>query len=156
MDPSRPIEERLQELLNDLADGSGSTGFDVTRLAEVELLSASEERQSIGYAFRVHPSLCNRSGTLHGGAASTLFDTLTSTALLTLGRLGKWETLGVSRTLSVTFMRPMSMNTKVFLECEVVAAGKKMANLRGTMRSPEGKICAMCIHDKAAIEGPKL
>lgn len=157
-DLSLAIEDRLQALLDILVHDTDHESFDTIKLGQVDLklLSASQEKQSVRYAFNVTPSLCNRAGNLHGGAATSLFDTLTTTALLTVAKEGYWDSLGVSRTLTVTFLRPLPMGTKVFLDCKVLAAGKKMANLKGTMRTADGKICVICIHDKAAVESPKL
>jgi acyl-coenzyme A thioesterase 13 len=99
---------------------------------------------------------CNRNGTLHGGPACTLFETLTTSALLRIAKAGHWDALGVSRTLTFTFLRPIPRGIQVSVDCEVVAAGKNMANLRGTMRTADGKVCITCIHDKAAVIRPKL
>lgn len=155
-DSSVPLEDRMQLLLASLIRDPEYTGFGTTGLEGLELLSISQEKQSVQYAFTVEPVLCNKLGNLHGGAASTLFDTLTTTALLTIAEPGYWDTLGVSRTLTITFLRPLPLGTKVFLDCEVVAAGKNLANIKGTMRKADGKVCVTCIHDKVALAGPKL
>jgi acyl-coenzyme A thioesterase 13 len=151
-----PFEERIRALLSSLTDDSDYAGFDTLSLGGVELLSASQDTQSVQYAFTVLPSLCNRGGNLHGGAATTLFDTLTTTALLTTTQTGHWGMLGVSRTLTVTFLRPLPLGTKVVVDCELVAIGKRMANLKGTMKTADGRVCVTCIHDKALLERPKL
>ena len=156
MDPSLSLEERMRALLLYLVEDPQSMDFCTTGSGGVELLSANQDTKSVYYMFTVVPKLCNKTGFLHGGAASTLLDTLTSTALLTIAKPGYWETLGVSRTLTVTFLRPLPQGTKVFVDCEVVAVGKSMANLKGTMRNADGKICITCIHDKATVAGPKL
>lgn len=155
-DFSLPLEERVRVLLASLAQNPQYQGFGTTCIQCVELISASQSTQSIRYALTVLPHLCNIAGSLHGGAAATLFDTLTSSALITIAKPGYWDTLAVSRTLTVTFLRPISLGTKVFLDCEVVAAGKRMAHLRGTMKTADGKVCATCTHDSTAVEMPKL
>lgn len=156
-DLSIPLEDRVRALVAYLIYDPEYRGFD-TLLSPggIELLSASQETQSVRFSFTVMPVLCNSGGTLHGGAATTLFDTLTTTALLTISKPGHWDTLGVSRTLTVTFLRPIPVGTKAFLDCEVVAAGKNMANIKGTMRTADGKVCVSCIHDRAATARPKL
>jgi acyl-coenzyme A thioesterase 13 len=157
------VKDRINALLRycagvdiDSGDSDGSIGFDITRLAEVELLSTNQNKLSVRYSFRVTARLCNRGRNLHGGAASTLFDTLTSLVLLTLGDMPQWDTLGVSRNLSVTFLRPIPIGTKVFLDCDVIAAGKRLANLSGTMKDDDGKIYATCTHDKVGVGGSNL
>lgn len=65
-------------------------------------------------------------GNLHGGASATLFDYCTSMALVPVSREGFWNFVGVSRTLNVTYLRPMPTGTIVLIECEVIHAGKKL------------------------------
>lgn len=156
MNPSLPLEERIRALLLYLVDDPQSMDFDTIGSGGVELLSANQDAKSVHYMFTAVPKLCNTGGFLHGGAASTLLDTLTTTALLTIAKPGYWDMLGVSRTLTVTFLRPLPLGTKVFVDCEVVAVGRSMANLKGTMRTGDGKVCITCIHDKATEAKPKL
>jgi acyl-coenzyme A thioesterase 13 len=155
-DLSLSIEGRMQALLSSVVDDPEYMGFDNLSLGGVEFISANQETQSVRYAFTVLQTLCNKGGNLHGGAATTLFDTLTTSALLTIAKPGFWDMLGVSRTLTVTFLRPVPLGTKVFVDCAVVAAGKKLSNLRGTMTTSDGKVCVTCVHDKAAVETPRL
>lgn len=155
-DFSLPLEERMKTLLLSLLHDPNNTGFDTIGLGVFELLSVSQDTQSVRHAFTVLPKLCNRGGSLHGGAASTIFDILTTTALLTVAKPGYWDMLGVSRTLTITFLRPLPLGTKVFVNCEVVAVGKNMANIKGTMKTADGKVCVTCIHDKATQQRPKL
>ncbi len=156
MDPSLSLEERIRALLLYLVGDPQSMDFGTLGAGGVELLSASQDSQSVRYMFTVVPKLCNTGGFLHGGAASTLLDTLTSTALLTIAKPGYWDMLGVSRTLTVTFLRPLPLGTEVLVDCEVVAVGKSMASLKGTMKTADGKVCITCIHDKATVARPKL
>ncbi len=156
MNPSLSLEERVRALLLYLVDDPQNMDCSTIGPGGVELLSANQDTQSVHYTFTVVPKLCNTSGFLHGGAASTLLDTLTTTALFTVAKPGFWDMLGVSRTLTVTFLRPLLLGTKVYVDCEVVAVGKSMANLKGTMKTADGKVCITCIHDKATGAIPKL
>lgn len=154
MDPSLLLKDRAQAILSSLAHDPEYACFDAMTLGGVELLSISQETQSVRLAFTVLPTLCNVYRTLHGGAAATLLDTLTSLALLTVAKPVRWSTLGITRSLSVTFLRPLPMGTQVFLDCEVLAAGKSMANLKGTMKTGDGQVCVICNHDKVATTTP--
>lgn len=105
---------------------------------------------------------------LHGGAASLIFDLCTSLALTglaggeddaeaqigdeitDLGRL--WLSSGVSRNLSVTYLRPAPIKTRCLVVCEILHVGRKVASVRGTLRADgvdgeEGELC-ICMHDK--------
>jgi len=42
------------------------------------------------------------------------------------------------------------------VECRVVAAGKRTANVSGEIRTKDGKVCVTCVHDKAVFEKAKL
>jgi len=156
LDSSLSLEERMKMLLSGLVHDPNNTGFDNIGSGAVELLSVSQNTQSVHYVLNVLPKLCSRGGNLHGGAAAALFDILTSITLLTIAKPGHWDTLGVSRTLTVTYLRPLPLGTKVFVDCAVVAVGKNLANLKGTMKTADGKVCITCIHDKAAVPTSKL
>jgi acyl-coenzyme A thioesterase 13 len=156
LDSSLPIKERMQALLADLAHDSEDPSFATRTLHGVEFLSACRKTHSARYAFTVEPFFCNKSGNLHGGVASTFFDNLTTLALLTIAKPGYWDTFGVSRNLTMMFLRPIPVGIKVFVDCEVVAAGKRMVNIKSTMKTADGKVCAICLHEKAALERPKL
>lgn len=55
----------------------------------------------------------------------------------------------MSRTLTVTFLRPLLLGEEVRIESEAVHAGKRMASLRGVMRRvSDGEVCLVCVHDK--------
>lgn len=86
LDPSLSVEERIRALLLYLVEDPQSIDFNTTGSRGVELLSANQDTKSVHYMFTVVPKLCNKASFLHGGPASTLLDTLTSTALLTMAK----------------------------------------------------------------------
>ena len=156
-DMSLSLDDRVKALVARLSNDDGRRdSFDSAPLREVDFVSASAKSKSTHFSFTVCQSLCNNSGNLHGGATATLFDSLTSSALFTVAKEGYWDIPGVSRTLTVTYLRPMPEGMKVFVDCELMAAGKNLANIRGWMKSGDGKICATCVHDKSAVRLPKL
>lgn len=63
---------------------------------------------------------------VHGGCTATLFDSTTTAALIAISRPGFWVSSGVSRTLNVTYLRPVTQGTTVIIETEVVHAGKRL------------------------------
>lgn len=108
---------------------------------------------SITLAFTVQPDHCNRLQNLHGGCCATLFDFCTTLPLALINRPGHWQFMGVSRTLNVTYLRPVPVGSEVTLHCEIVHVGKKLASLKGTMRRKEdGAIMATCEHGKVNID----
>jgi acyl-coenzyme A thioesterase PaaI-like protein len=61
-----------------------------------------------------------------------------------------------SRTLNCTYLRPVPGGEKIFVECEVVHAGKRMCLLKGVIKMEGGKVCVTCEHNKAAVGGSSL
>ena len=105
------------------------------------------------FAFTVQPEHCNRMQNLHGGCAASLFDFLTTLAIAIVSKPGFWQFLGVSRTLNVTYLRPVPVGTKVFVENEIVHVGKKLATLKGTMRrQSDGAVLCTCEHGKVNVD----
>lgn len=72
----------------------------------------------------IDPYLCNVGGTLHSGAASTILDNMTGEALHVAAREGWMDYGSVSWTLTVTFLRPVVMGSKVRAKAEMVRAGE--------------------------------
>lgn len=117
-------------------------------------VTTSPTHPSVTFLFIPQTEHSNRHGTLHGGAAATVFDYLTTMPLNVVARPGGyWQRLGVSRNLSVTYLRPAKAGEELLVECEVVQVSRRMAVLRGTMRrKADGKILMMCEHQKVNID----
>ena len=155
-DLSMSPHDRCLALHAALISDTSYTGFDIAPLKQAKLISASSETQSTLWEFTVTDELCNKGGNLHGGCSATLLDSLTSTALLTIARPGFLDGGHVSRTLACTYLRPVPSGTKCIVECWVVAAGKRTANVRGEIRGMDRKVCVSCVHDKAVLEKPQI
>lgn len=78
------------------------------------------------FEYTCQPSHANRLGNLHGGCASTIFDIATTTALVPISKPDFWKFVGVSRTLNVTYLRPVPVGETVIIECDVIAIGKRL------------------------------
>jgi acyl-coenzyme A thioesterase 13 len=155
-DLSLPIETRIRNLHTELTTTPGYVGYDTLGLRQCVFLSASAATQSSTWELTVTPELCNKGGNLHGGAAATILDSLTSTALLTIAKPGFLDAGHVSRNLNTTYLRPLPVGSKVRVECEVVAAGKNTAMVKGVIRTVDGKVAVFCAHDKAVFKKTKL
>lgn len=86
------------------------------------------------FLYTVQTPHCNTLASLSGGAATTLLDFLTTLPLCHVSDPA-WAYLGVSRTLSLTFLRPVPSGQTVRIECEVLGVGRKLATVRATVRS---------------------
>jgi len=93
---------------------------------------------------------------MHGGAAGVIFDMSTTTALCPLARPGFWEFMGgVTRTLSISYLKAVPIRTTVRLHSYVVSAGRQMAMIRGAMTSLDGKV-VYCTVEHHKVNTPVL
>ncbi|KAI9054615.1 hypothetical protein LZ554_001768 [Drepanopeziza brunnea f. sp. 'monogermtubi'] len=122
----------------------------------LKLISASAHPTGrVLFRYTVQPTHCNRLGNLHGGCTATIFDFATTCALPPIAAPGFWVFAGVSRTLNVTYLRPIPVGETVLVECEVVHAGKRLCSLKGSMkRERDGAVMATCEHGKVSIDPP--
>ncbi|KAK4549670.1 hypothetical protein LTR36_004971 [Oleoguttula mirabilis] len=121
------------------------------KLREVKSLSSTHSL--VTFAFTVSRFYCNGSGNLHGGAQATIFDMATSIAMQAISKQEQWINGGVSRVLTVTYLRPAPEGEELLLECDVVHMGKRLAMLKGTLkRERDGAIISTCDHNKAAVD----
>lgn len=150
---SLPIKERVASLASEIIADSDFFGFDTyaLRSSSVKLLDA--QPNTTKWEMSIPSHLCNKSGNLHGGAAATLLDNMTSTALLTIAKPGFLDAGHVSRTITMSYLRPVPMGSRITIECEVQAAGKNTANIVGKIFL-NGKLCVTCVHDKAVFSRP--
>ncbi|KIX07991.1 uncharacterized protein Z518_02645 [Rhinocladiella mackenziei CBS 650.93] len=143
------IRDRVLALQNQVVSDQDFLGFDAYALRpNITLLNAQPNFTK--WEIEIGSHLCNKSGNLHGGAAATLLDNLTSTALLTIAKPGFLDGGHVSRTITMSYLRPVPMGSKVTIDCEVQAAGKNTANILGKIYL-DGKLCVTCVHDKAVF-----
>ncbi|EXJ61670.1 hypothetical protein A1O7_02099 [Cladophialophora yegresii CBS 114405] len=146
-----PLKERVTALERSITDDPNFFGFDTYALkhCSLKLLEATPNRTK--WSLTIGRELCNKGGNLHGGAAATLLDNLTSTALVTIAKEGFMDEGHVSRTITTSYLRPVPMGAKVIVDCEVHGAGRNTANILGKVYNEEGKLCVTCVHDKAVF-----
>ncbi|KAF0330276.1 thioesterase superfamily protein [Colletotrichum asianum] len=127
-------------------------------MPHVTLLStdASGPHPSATFSFTVQPDHCNRGGNLHGGCAATLFDFLTTLPLALINdKPGFWQFLGVSRTLSCSYLRPAPCGEECIVECEIVQVGRTLCQLKGVLRRKSDKVILVtCEHHKYNTDPP--
>lgn len=107
------------------------------------------------YSYTVPKDNQNRMGNMHGGCTASLFDWCTTLPLCLMTKPGFWLFLGVSRTLNCTYLKPIPVGEKIFIECEIVSIGKTLATIRGVMkRQSDGDVLATCEHGKFNMDPP--
>ncbi|PGG96044.1 hypothetical protein AJ79_09759 [Helicocarpus griseus UAMH5409] len=137
---------RIQTFLDNACSKPDSSSFEIYCMKQVKLTKA--EVGIAEFEFTVTQQMCNPLGILHGGCASTILDVLTSTATFTAPD-SDGAISSLSRTLSVTFLRPVPLDTTVRVVVKLVAVGKKYVNCTGEIQTLDGKVCVTCVHDKA-------
>lgn len=99
--------------------------------------------------YTIQQSDCNRLGNAHGGQVASLFDFVTSMPMTLINKPGFWFWLGVSRTLNVTYLKPIPMGEEILVEAEILSIGKRLTTVRGTMRrASDGTLLTVCEHGK--------
>lgn len=87
--------------------------------------TGSEQAHCI-FHLEILPGFCNPMGNMHGGAVALLADMATSMATAPISQPGWWEFGGVSRTLQVTYLKPVVKGTTVEVECFLRGVGKRL------------------------------
>ncbi|KIW19105.1 hypothetical protein PV08_03397 [Exophiala spinifera] len=150
------VRERVLALEAQIVADPEFFGFDTYALRDSNSVLVEAEPNKTVWELDIGSHLCNKSGNLHGGAAATLLDNLTSTALVTIAKPGFLDGGHVSRTITMTYLRPVPKGSRVRVECETQAAGRNTANIVGKIYL-NGKLCVTCVHDKAVFStGAKL
>ncbi|KAF1998939.1 thioesterase family protein-like protein [Amniculicola lignicola CBS 123094] len=113
--------------------------FDREVMENLKIVDAGMDG-SVVYDLHISPNFSNLNDVMHGGAAGVIFDMATTTALCPIARPGYWEFMGgVTRTLNISYLRAVPINTNVRISSKVVSAGKQMAMIQGTMTSLDGQ-----------------
>ena len=146
-----PLKERVLTLIDAIAHDPDYYGPDTMahHAGNIQLTKAELGRTE--YTMNITSAHCNKGKNLHGGMACIILDNLTSTALLTLAKPGFLDAGHVSRTITMSYVRPVPIGSKATIVCEVVAAGRNTANLKGEIQV-DGKTCVTCIHDKVVFK----
>jgi acyl-coenzyme A thioesterase 13 len=151
-DASLSVQQRVDAFFESFRnDPFYKDGWESKIMQRTTCISTSLERGTIVYEIDIDPPLCSVFGNLHGGAASTILDQLTSIVLHMYTKPGYLENGAVTRTLTVTCLRPVMAGTKVRVETELISIGKTMGNVKGEIKTMDGKVCFACVHDKFII-----
>ncbi|KIW70793.1 hypothetical protein PV04_03033 [Phialophora macrospora] len=153
---------RIQEFMDRYKREPVAEGFEESLMTkDLAIIGATgPPHVTAVFGMEMTPMYGSRMGNAQGAAISLIHDMCTTMAMAPLAREDFWHFGGVSRVLSVTYLRPTKTGTRVVVECEVLQVGKRFATIRGTMKDKAtGDLLSVCEHNKASIifrENPKL
>ncbi|MGO4394822.1 PaaI family thioesterase [Variovorax sp. M-6] len=132
-----PTIEQLQQILEPLFPG----------LMGVRLVTLEPERVVAELAVR--PDLCTAGGILHGGACMAFADTLGAVGTILNLPQGKRTTTTDS---STKFIGGARRDTTVVGECLALHRGRTTMVWQTTIRSAEGKLCAVVTQTQLVMD----
>lgn len=120
------------------------------------------------FEFETKSEMRNHMDATHGGALTTILDWYTSMAaaaderywskedrLPDVQEIIKFgEDMGLSRSLKSQFMRPVPLDSTVYLECTLLSNGKKSSCTSMTIYDESGKALYEGLHDKIKLYKP--
>ncbi|WP_431273814.1 PaaI family thioesterase [Variovorax ureilyticus] len=134
---SMPTVEQIQQILEPIFPG----------LMGVRLLTLEPERVVANLVVR--PDLCTAGGILHGGAYMAFADTLGAVGTVVNLPKGKRTTTTDS---STKFIGGAKVNTTVVGESVALHRGRTTMVWQTTIRSEEGKLCAVVTQTQLVLE----
>lgn len=97
---------------------------------DLSVISATKSPKTTAvFEMDMMPNYGSRMGNAQGAAISLIHDMCTTMAMAPLSREDFWHFGGVSRVLSVTYLRPTKTGRRVVIECEVLQVGKRFGML---------------------------
>jgi 1,4-dihydroxy-2-naphthoyl-CoA hydrolase len=134
---SLPSIESLQEVLRPLFPG----------LMGVRIVALSPDR--VVAEMQVRPDLCTTGGVLHGGAYMAFADTLGAVGTVLNMPQGKRTTTTDS---STKFIGAARVSTTITAECVALHRGRTTMVWQTTIRSAEGKLCAVVTQTQLLLD----
>ncbi|KAJ9637385.1 hypothetical protein H2204_004809 [Knufia peltigerae] len=150
-------KQRIQAYIDSYRTGSSELrqGFDEVFMREhVSVVTAAKvgDRATAVYEVKAAPIFASRMGNMHGGAVAMILDMCTTMTAAPLAREDFWWFGGVSRTLNMTYLRPVRTGMELLIECEVMQQGARLATIRGQIRDKKtGQLLSLAEHNKASI-----
>ncbi|KIX09205.1 uncharacterized protein Z518_00284 [Rhinocladiella mackenziei CBS 650.93] len=151
-------KERIQVYIDAYrkSDPANHQGFDEVFMREhISVVSAtrSADKAAAVFEMKAAPVFTNRMGNMHGGAVAMIHDMCTTMTAAPLAKKEFWWFGGVSRTLSITYLRPVRKDMELSIECEVLQQGMRLSTIRSQMRNKKtGALLSVAEHNKASID----
>ncbi|KIX05345.1 uncharacterized protein Z518_06217 [Rhinocladiella mackenziei CBS 650.93] len=153
-DPKGRIQAYIDSYRNSALDSYKGIDENFMR-NHIQIVSATStpEKTTAIFTMKAAPEFTNRMGNMHGGAIAMIYDMCTTMTAAPLARRDFWIFGGVSRTLGITFLRPVRADMELLIECEVLQQGERLATIRGQMKDKKsGRLLSVAEHNKASIK----
>ncbi|USW58273.1 Putative Thioesterase domain, HotDog domain superfamily, acyl-coenzyme A thioesterase 13 [Septoria linicola] len=152
--------ERIQAYIDGYRLDPHYAGWDVLLMRHTKVISARKTNAVntgaeafVVFEIEVLPEMCSSMGNGHGGFIATLVDNTTTMAAAPLSEEGFWDFGGLSRSLSITYLRPIPQGITIVSENMVRSVGKRLTAIQCIMKDKAtGKILALAEHNKAALD----
>ncbi|OQU94468.1 hypothetical protein CLAIMM_00822 [Cladophialophora immunda] len=152
-DPKERIAAYIEEFRS--SESAHLQTFDQAFMREhIAVVSASTTpgKATAVFEMKAAPLFSNRMGNMHGGAVAMIHDMCTTMTAAPLARRDFWWFGGVSRTLLITYLRPVRQNMDLVIECEVLQQGARLSTIRGEIKDKRtGLLLSVAEHNKASI-----
>ncbi|OAP61368.1 hypothetical protein AYL99_03571 [Fonsecaea erecta] len=159
--------QRIEEFMNRYKREPVAEGFEESLMTrDLRVVSATGPSNNTAntatavFEMDIIPMYGTRMGNASGAAITLVHDMCTTMAMAPLATRDFWHFGGVSRVLSVTYLRPTKTGSTVVIECEVLQVGARFATIRGVMKDKAtGDLLSVCEHNKASIifrDKPKI
>jgi uncharacterized protein (TIGR00369 family) len=94
-------------------------------MQNIRLVDAQANPTSkVTFEFDVLAAFCSKSNNMHGGAVALLTDMATTMATIPIARKDFWHFGGVSRIITVSYLRPIPKGITLLVKCKLVQIGK--------------------------------
>eukprot|EP01080_Neovahlkampfia_damariscottae_P008762 gene8762-710_t len=117
---------------------------------QIEYLPSEKEKDTVArFSLKVDESMTNMMKKLHGGAAATIVDVITTLVLISVDLK---QRPSVSIELNVSYIGSISLNETVIIEVQILKIGANLGFTNCTFKSKEGNILLEGKHTKFMLK----
>ncbi|ORE11732.1 Thioesterase/thiol ester dehydrase-isomerase [Rhizopus microsporus var. microsporus] len=135
----------------ELFEGKGSQ-FENVFEDYLKIVDAEPDR--ITWEFCPNDKHVNRFGNLHGGLIAAVIDVCSSFAIKLSSGI-KWNLIGISVDLSVSYLRGVPPGSPIRLVCQLERIGNRLATIYTRVYDNDNNLCYTSTHTKYRTD-PKL
>lgn len=117
--------------------------FDTDLMRRARIIDATSAGTAV-FEIDIGKTYSNWRGIMHGGAAALILDQFTTAAFIPLTSIDDLHDEvnppgGVTRSISITYLRPLPLPTIIRVEAKVIQTGRSVSLVRGNITSRDGE-----------------